>query len=259
MKPTFLGQSRPLITCMLQTRTAMDAICTVRNAMYDGCDAFGFQMEAMKPEEQTEEKLKSIFRLTAGKPIYATNYRGHQNGDMPDEELAEGLMLLLKCGATLLDVMGDYYSPHPIQLTEDAEAVEKQKALIERIHAAGGEVLMSSHVLKFIPEEEVMRIALAHKERGADICKIVTASNSDEEQLENLKIINTLKKELGIPFLFLAGGSHCKLIRTIGPMLGCTMWLTVHEYNALSTRAQPHCRAIRTILDNFDYLPERSL
>ena len=67
------------------------------------------------------------------------------------------------------------------------------------------------------------------------------------------EIEDTLKKELDIPFLFLCGGSHCQLVRTIGPMLGCCMWLTVHEQTNTSTFAQPNTRAIRTIADNFSY------
>ncbi len=256
-KKTFLNQSRPLLVCMIQATNPTDAINTITDASYEGADAFGFQMEQLRAEDRTDAGLRSIFSHMGNKPIYATNYRGNQNAGKTDDELAEGLMFLLKNGANLLDVMGDYYCPHPIQITEDPAAVEKQKALIERIHEAGGEVLMSSHVMKFLPAEEVLRIALLHKERGADIAKIVTAANSEEEEIENLRTVTVLKKELGIPFLFLAGGSHHKFLRTIGPMMGSCMWLTVHEYDALATKAQPNARAIRQIVDNFDWEEER--
>ena len=39
--------------------------------------------------------------------------------------------------------------------------------------------------------------------RGADVSKIVTDANDMEQQIENLRITNLLKKELGIPFLLL--------------------------------------------------------
>ena len=45
MKPSFLGHSRPLLTCMLQVETPECAIAQIRNAVFDGADAFGFQIE----------------------------------------------------------------------------------------------------------------------------------------------------------------------------------------------------------------------
>lgn len=257
-KPTFLHQNRPLITCMIQADNPTSAIKTVRNAMFDGCDAFGFQMEVYPKEFREEEKVKSIFSAMGAKPIYVTNYRGGANKGDDDDTLVEGLLWLLKCGATLTDVIGDFFCPDPKQLTLDANAVAKQKDVIKRIHDAGGEVLMSSHTLKYMDSDEVLRIATAHQERGADISKIVTAANSEEEELENLRTTERLRRELDIPFLFLSGGSHVKLHRTIGPFLGACMWLTVHQHDSHSTNAQPVCRAIRAIADNFDYMPGRS-
>ena len=112
---------------------------------------------------------------------------------------------------------------------------------------------MSSHVLKFTPAEEVLRIARAHEARGADISKIVTAAETEDEELENLRITALLRRELHIPFLFLSGGSHCKLHRQIGPTLGSCMWLTVHHYDNYATRSQPILHAVRAIADHLSY------
>ncbi|MGM9624272.1 MAG: type I 3-dehydroquinate dehydratase [Eubacteriales bacterium] len=248
-KPTFLHQNKPLITCMVQAPDVAETLKLVRAAAYDGCDAYGFQYENFPDELRTDGNLRAVFSEMNGKPIYATNYRRGKT----DEALAAGLLQMLSCGATLLDVMGDYYCPTPGELTEDEQAIQKQRALIDTIHARGGEVLMSSHVLKFTPAEEVLRIAKAHEARGADISKIVTAAETEEEELENLRITALLRKELSIPFLFLSGGSHCKLHRQIGPMLGCCMWLTVHHYDAYATPSQPLLHAIRSIADHFSY------
>jgi len=253
MKPTFLHQNKPLVTCMVQAPTVDETILLIRNAAYDGADAWGFQMENLPPEEQTEANLRRIFSHTDHKPIYATNYRGGRNTGRSDEDLADGWKLLIRSGATLVDIMGDTFCPTPGELTEDAAAVEKQMTLIDEIHAMGGEVLMSSHVLRYIPAEEVLHIAKAHEARGADICKIVTAANSEEEELENLRITTLLKKELHIPFLFLCGGSHCKRHRQLGPLFGCCMWLTVGTYDRAATPAQPLARAMRTLADTLSY------
>jgi 3-dehydroquinate dehydratase len=173
-----------------------------------------------------------------GKPCYTTYYRGGHNVGKPDDELADGMLTLADCGATLIDVMGDLFCRHPEELTDDAEATAKQTELIDRLHARGAEVLMSSHLYKFAPAERVLEIALEHQRRGADISKIVTGADTAAEQIENLRIINLLKESLEIPFLFLCGG-ECRIMRRIGGELGCCMYLCVAEHDELSTPAQP--------------------
>lgn len=250
---SFLHHDHPLITCMIQADNVERAIELVNIGNDSGCDAFGYQIEVMPHEARNEKTITTIFSHMQGKPIYVTNYRSKNNQGISDDDLMKGLVFLRKCGATLIDVMGDLFSPHPIQLTENKDAIARQKEAIAQIHDLGGEVLMSSHVMKFTSAEEVLRIAEAQQERGADIAKIVTAANTEEEELENLRITALLKKELRIPFLFLSGGTHTQLHRTIGPMLGCCTWLTVAEHDKYSTRQQPVCRNIRAISDHFNW------
>lgn len=69
-----------------------------------------------------------------------------------------------------------------------------------------------------------------------------------EEQLENLKIINMLKENLKIPFLFLCCGK-CGLLRRIGGELGCCMYLCVTEYDELATVQQPLISDVKTLRD----------
>ena len=249
-KPTFLHQNKPLITTQVQAANPDRLMQLVRTATQQGCDAFGFQMEKMEEQYRTEEALRPVFDAMGNKPIYATNYRFSCNEGKSDDELAKGYMWMLETmGATLIDVLGDLYCPSEYEITYDAVAIEKQKALIEQIHQAGGEVLMSSHTFKFMTAEEVLAIARAHQARGADISKIVTAAESEEEELENLKTTALLRRELEIPFLFLSVGSHVHLHRTVGPALGSCMWLTVAEYDELATTAQPLLSAVRPIAD----------
>ena len=255
-KPTFLGQNKPLLCCMVITETADQAIITARNAAFEGADAYGYQICRMDPQYRTEEEIRRVLRYMGNRPVYMTSYRHGFNEGKSDDEIGDELVNLAKWGATLCDVMGDLYARHPMELTEDVTAIDKQRRLIDRIHEVGGEVLMSSHVLKHIPAEEVLRIAYAQQERGADVVKIVTAGNSVAEEMENLRITTLLKKELKVPFLFLSGGSHCRFHRMIGPALGCVMGLCVQQYDARSSKDQPLLRAARQVLDNFDYLPK---
>ncbi len=123
--------------------------------------------------------------------------------------------------------------------------------LIDELHNKGAEVLLSSHIHTFTPAERVLAIALEHQRRGADICKIVTGADTMEQQLENLKIINLLKENLKIKFLFLAGG-ECRILRRIGGELGCCMYLCVHEHDEIATPVQPLLKPLKAIRDNMD-------
>jgi 3-dehydroquinate dehydratase type I len=118
--------------------------------------------------------------------------------------------------------------------------------LIDKLHERGSEVLMSSHVLKYTPAERVLEIAMEHQRRGADICKIVTRADDMEQQIENLRIITILKKELKIPFLFLCGG-ECRILRRVGAKVGSCMTLCVYEHDSLATPVQPLLRDAKTI------------
>ena len=95
-------------------------------------------------------------------------------------------------------------------------------------------------------------MALEQKRRGADIIKIVTGAETMEQQIENLRITDLLKRELGAPFLFLSGG-ECKLHRRLGIHLGCCMSLCVYEHDALSTATQPLLSTMKTVRDVIDF------
>ena len=212
----------------------------------EGAEAIGMQFCQLKVEYRNEKTYRELFAYT-DLPIYVTNYRNHiSNIGKSDDVLAAELVELAECGATLCDVMGDYFDACEGELTMNKDAIKKQIRLIDELHGRGAEVLMSSHVLKFTPAERVLEIAREHERRGADICKIVTGAENTEQQIENLRIINLLKENLKIPFLFLSGG-ECRILRRIGGSLGCCMYLCVHEYDELATKSQPLLRDMKIL------------
>lgn len=262
MKPTFLHQNRPLITGMILKDNPDSIRFAVKNAIYDGADCLGIQLECLKKEYKNEENYKNIFAACSDHPIYITNYRGSENQGVSDEELAEGLLTALSQGATMGDVPASLFDDEcgmgiNLELSMKPDVIEKQRRLIDQIHHLGKEVLMSSHVLKYTPAETVLEIATEQQKRGADVVKIVTAGNSDEEQMENLRITSLLKKELKVPFLFLSGGTHSKIHRMIGAQLGCVTYLAVREYDERAVPTQPTIRAAKAVRDHFDYVPDR--
>lgn len=250
-KRTFLNSDKPLLTCMVQADTPDRIKELIDASLPEGAEAFGMQFCKLKAEYRNGETYKELFTYT-DLPIYVTNYRGHiSNVGKSDDMLAEELVEIAECGATLCDLMGDYFDACEGELTMNEEAVKKQMKLINELHKCGAEVLMSSHVMKFTPAERVLEIALEHERRGADICKIVTGASNMAEQIENLRIITLLKEHLRIPFLFLSGG-ECHIMRRIGGTLGNCMSLCVHEHDRYATPKQPLLRHIKAIRDNLD-------
>lgn len=221
----FLTLDRPTVTAMIKSDNPGDIFAEIEKIRQIGTDTFGIQIDYMKPEYRTAEVLKKIFAAMGNKPCYVTNYRGG-NPNAEDDRLAETLLQVTDYGKMLLDLRADMFAPCKEEFTTDPNAVEKQKEFIRAAHAKGAEVLMSTHVFdRFVPKEEVKRIAHAAYERGADISKIVTTANSADELQQNLELITELKRELPIPFLFLCNGSHCRIHRIYGPMMGVCMYL----------------------------------
>lgn len=246
---TFLTYEKPLLTCMVQAETPERIKELISLSLPEGAEAFGMQFCRMMPEYRTEENYRELFASTSSLPTYVTNYRLGYNQGKSDDVLSGELLTLAECGATLCDVMGDYFDACEGELTMNDDAVKKQMKLIGELHERGAEALMSSHIREFTPAERVLEIALEHQRRGADICKIVTGASNIEEELENLRITNLLKKTLKIPFLFLSGGTSY-IARRLGGAFGNCMTLCVHEYDKLATKSQPLLSDVKILRDS---------
>ena len=248
MRKTFLNCEKPTITAMVQADNPDRIKELIDKCLPEGAEAFGMQFEQMKPEYRTREVYEDLFSYS-DKPIYVTNYRLKYNEEKSDEELAEELLELAECGATLCDVMGDLYDRQPDEVAVSEEAIKKQMELIDELHKKGAEVLMSSHIFKFTSAERVLEIALEHQRRGADISKIVTQADSTEEEIENLRILNLLKEKVDIPVLFLYNG-HSRVFRKISGEYGNCMYLCVYEYDEFATSGQPLLADVKPIVDH---------
>lgn len=250
-KLTFLKYEKPLLTAMILCSTAEECIEKIKASEADGAEAYGIQLCFLKKEYRTEEILKKIFEACNGKPIYITSYRHKESVDLTDDERVELLLLGLKCGATLCDVMGDLYAQAPYELTYDENAVQKQKELIAQIHKCGGEVLMSSHTSAKLTVEETLKIAIEQADRGADITKIVNDIDGEEDIPECIRTILGLKT-IGKNFLYLVRGTGAKMIRQTGPNLGVCMYLCVQYHGPFDNASQPILKKIKAVRENLD-------
>lgn len=240
MKPTFLNSQKPIITLMVLESTPEDAISVINKGLRNGADAFGIQLELLRREYRNLDNLKRIFAACGGKPIYITSYRNQQSEGYTDQECMDFLLLGCKAGATLCDIMADMYDPQPNEITYDEEAVRKQIKIADEIHKMGGEVLFLTHTHKFFDSDTILKIALAQKERGADVVKIVSVAENDDELEVSFNNIKLLKKELGTtPFLYLVNGAKHKPIRENGCDYGVCMYLCVNEHRTPYSTEQP--------------------
>lgn len=251
----FLVQGRPTVTAMLKNDNPDGILAEIKELRKIGMDTFGLQIDYLKPEYRKTEYLKKIFSAMDGTPCYVTNYRGG-NPSADDEKLAETLLQVADYGPMLLDLRADMFAPCVDEFTEDAAAIAKQQAFIKAAHEKGAEVLMSTHVFnRFVPKDEVKKIAQAAAQRGADISKIVTTANNADELQQNIELITELKRELPIPFLFLCNGSHCRIHRIYGPMMGVCMYLAAIQKK--EWESQPTIGDVKTAmtLAGYENLP----
>lgn len=250
---SFLNSNKPIITGMLTEKTVEATVEKIGAYKSQGVEAFCFQLEQLVKEDKTPERLAIIFDAMGELPSYVTNYmRSNSEKDSISwETLEEQLLLAVSLGATLIDVPTDMYHPSDMEFTTDPDAIARQKAFIEKLHSLGAEVLMSAHVLRFVEADTVMTIAKAQIERGADIAKIVTWADSDEQLYHNFEISLSLRKS-GIKNLFLCGGECRRMHRLLGPLFGSSIYL-VRESGAEMREVQP---AIDLALEAINYLPE---
>ena len=254
---TFLKSDRPIITGMLKSKNKKDILAEIRRIRADGAEAYGFQIENLEEEFKSRENLKEIFDAMYDKPIYCTNYmRGNKTANISWNTLSKQLLMAVELGATLIDIPADMFNSSDMELSMNKQAIEEQVRLIEEIHHIGGEVLMSSHVLRYIPKEVVLTIAEQHKARGADISKIVTEANSISELNQNFEIQSLLESRLGIKHLFLCNGTHCRKHRLLGPLLGSCLFLTTE--NAKAGQNQPTVAEAIRILNSAEMYTEEN-
>ena len=250
MNKRFLREGAPPLVSMMGADTPDELIALMRDAIAKGAEGFCLQLCRIAAEHRTPAAWRRIFAEAEGRPVYVTNYRHHANEGKSDDEIAEELLAMAECGATLCDVMGDLYAPTTGEWTEEKEAVQKQKALIARLHEKGVEVLMSSHIHRFTPAEGVLAILSGQAERGADITKAVTKAETVEEQIENLRITHLLKEKMAAPFLFLSGG-ECHLSRRLGASLGNCMTLCVEPDGKNPAPIQPSLEEMKKVRELF--------
>ena len=137
--------------------------------------------------------------------------------------------------------------------THNPEAIEKQKRLIDRIHAMGSQVIMSSHPQRVMSADAVLAQLRSFEERGPDVVKIVTVANTEEEFAESVRTTMLLHRELRKPFVHLCNGKFGRIQRFLGMSLGVSITFAAYRYEEFALMTQPTVRSMRTVLDNLHW------
>lgn len=225
---TFLGFNRPVLTTMLKGKSKKELMFEIDVALLQGTDAFGMQIDLLPTKERTKSDLKDLFDAMGDKPAYITDYTRGNISETPqsDEELVEEMLLALDCGATLFDLRADTFDRQPDEFSTNEKAIARQMEVAKTVHSMGKEVLMSTHTLKYTTPQRVMEIMKAQEARGADICKLVTNADTDEEEFQAFENLFALSRELKVPYLYLINGKKNLRHRRLSSALGNYLFLT---------------------------------
>ena len=252
MKPSFLGKPYPVITGIMDGQTPQELIAESRNAEFDGAHGIAVDLRDLKPEFRNRESLQAVVD-SVHLPFMFLFYRGDKWRDSGDDERQELLFAAADVGASMVDVMGDLYDPSPMELTRDAGAIDRQRRLIDKFHAKGAEVVVSSHMACSRTTEQVLEHMRQLEARGPDVVKIVTTVDTPDELAEAFRTTLALKRELKVPFIHLCNGKFSRPHRFLGPALGVSILFAVSRYEPRYGMTQPTIRAMKAVLDNIHW------
>jgi len=252
MRPSFLRLQSPYLAAIIAEATPDQTIGSILNCEHDGAEAFVVDLSAWERDKLTLPVLSRVFHCT-GRPAMPLCYRSRNLAadQIDDDARAELMLLTIDAGAAACDIMGDMYDPSPRERTTDRDAIKKQRRLIDRVHAKGAEVLMSSHAQnEFLSAEEVLEHLRDFVSRGVDIPKIVVRANAEDELIEAFRTTVLLRQELKVPFVHLCSGKYGRLQRYVAPSLGAALTFGIRN---LGEGPQPTVHAARPVLDALNW------
>lgn len=247
LKKSFFNRQETAVAALFKGETVEDLTAQARTAEFNGADAIAAELCILPPELRTKENFR-IMMDAVKLPFMFILYRSDRWFGKDDDARQKFLLDAAEAGAEVVDVMGDLYDPSEFELTRKPEAVKKQMALIDEIHARGAKVVMSSHMAVPRSAEQVLEHLERQSERGADLLKIVTGVNSEAEFIEAVRTTLLLRRKLEKPFIHLCNGSWSRLHRFIGPKLGVAVTFAVNGYSRDFMLNNPTIPALQSVL-----------
>ena len=259
--------SAPAVAGCVREVTAKAAIAEIKNCYYDGADMIDLHLSCL--EDTSVEALKKIISASPI-PVLALNYdlrydwsRIHQT----EEERIALLLRAVEAGAAGIDMQGytfhipsrtgfcgedafSFTKDGPKEVVTDPAIIEKQCALIEKVHAMGAQVLLSCHPGVPMRAQQVLDLARFLEERKPDIIKIVTRANTKAQCDEAVRAMTVLKQEIKTPIAYHANGMAGIPTRILNPLQGGQIAFCIDHYNEGSTMEQLDLRLVRSAVDS---------
>ncbi len=274
-KIKFTQLRQPLICTIISDPTPTEIVRTMTLSDFDGTDAYEINLMKIDKKYWNEKDMGGIFKATA-RPILVCHYRWdyEKHLDINEEERIQLLISMVKWGASGIDLEADSFdpSPGPLEWTEEArqytlnrkskprdwttnaKAIERQKAVIKKIHKYEGEVLMSAHTRVHLSVETAVSLAKEMEARGVDIAKVVSADFNFEDLLDTMRATIEIKKVLKIPFIMMSHGLHSKIGRMVCPMLGSMLAFCTQPISPAGIfPLQPPIKVQKAVWDNIDW------
>ena len=261
----------PAIAGVVREKTVRAAIAQIKNCYLHGAQMIDLHLSCL--EDQSEEGIRAIIEKSP-LPVLALNYASAYDWSpisYTEEEREELFLRAIRAGAAGVDIQGytfdlpsktgfhgeDKYSftkGSPNEIVTDAAVIERQSAFIEKVHAMGGEVLLSCHPGIPMNRAQVVELALFLEKRNPDIIKIVTIANSTEDMLESLHAMVELKKTVKTPISYHAGGKFGGLSRVVCPVLGGQIAFCVDRFSESSTLEQLELASAKQTIEELEKL-----
>lgn len=270
---------RPFICTSLAKAGLEETIRALKTAEYQGAEAFEIHLPLLGfPGAEELSRLEAA----TSRPIYATCRRdsfyellGHDDVvSLDDAQRTDRLLNAVDAGLAGVDFELDSFDRQsgPANYTEDAiasyatddetdlaevtddpAAVEKQESVIDDIHAAGGEVVLSAHTYKHLTPADAVAIAERMTDRGADFCKIVGVDSTMDHALDTLQAHLTLNQTDCAPYSLMAIGEPSRIIRPMAPMFGSAWVFAQPELTPGGFHSWPLVENAREVLRRVDW------
>ena len=273
-RKSFAHNSSPMLIGVVRERTIRDAIAAIRNCEYHGATGIDLHLSCLDEEARSLEGLKRIVSACR-LPILALNYNqtyDYVSFETDEESRIDLLLRFVEAGGAAIDMQGYTYDlpsktkfrsefshlgysfirDNPMEIVVDPKVIEKQMELIDRVHHAGAEVLISTHPWVPMNCEQVVDLALFLEKRNPDVIKIVTPCYNEEQLAECFKTMMTLKKEVKTQIHYHCCGAAGSLSRIINPILGGYLIFCSDGYTASSNFEQLDLQTAKNILDNIN-------
>lgn len=270
---------RPFIVTSSSDRSVPDVVRTIKQAEYDGARAFEVHLPLVGfPDEDQVHRIAE----STPYPIYATCRRGQfyellgaeGSFEFAESERVEHLVAAVEAGFDGVDVELDTFDPtpgpdsfteeaiaayatdpdsEPAEITDDPDAVERQRAVVDRVHDAGGDVIISCHTYTHLDETSAVAIGERIEDRGADFAKIVGYDGTMDDLLDTLAAQLRLNGAIDIPYALMAIGAVSRIHRPISPMFGAAWVFAQPELTSGGFHSWPLVENAREVLRRVDW------